>query len=309
MSPRGTGERLAHLRAQFAARGIRPLRSRGQHFLLDPNLLAALCRDADLGAQDLVLEVGAGSGWLTEAMLAAGVRVVAVEVDRGLAALVREAVGAHPRCELVEADILAGKHRLDERVLGALDRWAADAPHARLKTVSNLPYSVASPFVANLCADPRAWSTAVLMVQQEVAERLTAAPGGRSYGTLSVAVRLACDRVERVRTVPARVFWPRPQVESAVVRLHVLCARARAAVPWAAVREVAGAVFRARRKTLRNALRGLVSDEPARTLDARLADLGLDPGARGEGLAPEDFLRLARAFASDDPSALPPGGG
>jgi 16S rRNA (adenine1518-N6/adenine1519-N6)-dimethyltransferase len=249
----------------------------GQNFLADPNLLDAIVRDAELAPGDVVLEVGAGEGVLTERLAAAAAHVHTVELDRGLApALAPLATTAN--VELHWGDAM----KLD---LAAL----APAPTAM---VANLPYSVATPLILRTIEELpgiRGWT---VMVQREIADRLRAAPGGRIYGSPSVLVQLACE-VELVRTVDPAVVRPRPRVESAILRLR---RRGPAADP--ATRELVRAAFSHRRKSL---ARSLEHARPGSLAPARaaLAALGLPEDARAEALSPEQFAALSAKLAAD----------
>jgi 16S rRNA (adenine1518-N6/adenine1519-N6)-dimethyltransferase len=250
----------------------------GQNFLSDPNLLDAIVRDAALGPEETVLEVGVGEGVLTERLAGAAVRVHAIEIDRrlepGLSSLV-----ARPNVELHWGDAL----RLD---LSGLD----PAPTAM---VSNLPYSVATPVILRTIEELPSLSHWTVMVQREIADRLRAAPGSRTYGSPSVLVQLACD-VRLLRTVDPAVFRPRPRVESAILALR----RTGAGVD-AATRELVRAAFAHRRKSLARSLEHVQPGSLTATREA-LEELGLAPGARAEALAPEDFAALSAKLRSSD---------
>lgn len=243
----------------------------GQNFLADPNLLDAIVRDAELSAGDVVLEVGAGEGVLTERLAAAAAHVHAVEIDRGLGpALAR--VAALPTVDLHWGDAM----RID---LAALD----PAPSAM---VANLPYSVATPLIlrtVELLPSLQGWT---VMVQREIADRLRAAAGSRTYGAPSVLVQLACE-VELVRKVDPAVFRPRPRVDSAILRL-----RRTGAAADPATRDLVRAAFAHRRKSL---ARSLEHGETGSLAAARaaLAELGLPEDARAEALAPQQFAALS----------------
>ncbi|MFH0911276.1 MAG: 16S rRNA (adenine(1518)-N(6)/adenine(1519)-N(6))-dimethyltransferase RsmA [Planctomycetota bacterium] len=295
-TPRRTGP-LALLRDRLEALGIRPRKRHGQNFLLDRNQVLAVCRDARLRPGDLVLEVGPGSGLLSREIARSGAGLLAVEIDPKLARLVREETAPFPQVLVLEADILLRKNRLRPEVLARLSALIEERGGGALKCVSNLPYSIAAPFLANLVADERPWEVGVFMLQREVAERLTATPGSPAYGALSVGIQLATARREILRAVPPEVFWPRPRVESAVARMEFYPAAERAALPWDALRRVIRSVFSARRKTLRNALAGLLPRQGKRAAESLLDRFGYDPRSRGENLAPHDFLRVARALS------------
>jgi len=242
----------------------------GQNFLADPNLLDAIVRDAALEPGDVVLEVGPGEGVLTERLAVQAAHVHAVELDRGLAGAL-ERVAARPDVSLVWADAMS----VD---LGAL----APPPTAM---VANLPYSVATPVLLRTIEELPSLRRWTVMVQREIADRLRAAPGSRTYGSPSVVAQLACD-VKLVRTVDPAVFRPRPRVESAILAL-----RRHGPGADAATRDLVRAAFSHRRKSL---ARSLEHARPGSLAAARraLAELGLPEDARAEALAPGDFAAL-----------------
>jgi 16S rRNA (adenine1518-N6/adenine1519-N6)-dimethyltransferase len=243
----------------------------GQNFLADPNLLEAIVRDAGLEPVDVVLEVGAGEGVLTERLAAVAAHVHTVELDRGLEGALAP-LAALPNVDLQWGDAM----KLD---LGALE----PAPTAM---VANLPYSVATPVILRTIEELPALQRWTVMVQREIADRLRAASGSRTYGSPSVVAQLACE-VELVRTVDPAVFKPRPRVESAILAL-------RRTGPGAdtETRELVRAAFAHRRKSLPRSLEHVRpgSLAPAR---AALAELGLPEDARAESLSPAQFAALS----------------
>jgi 16S rRNA (adenine1518-N6/adenine1519-N6)-dimethyltransferase len=243
----------------------------GQNFLADPNLLDAIVRDAELTADDVVLEVGAGEGVLTERLATAAAHVHAIELDRGLEPALAS-LAARRNVELHWGDAM----KLD---LTRLD----PAPSA---VVANLPYSIATPLILRTIEqlpEVRRWT---VMVQREIADRLRAGPGSRTYGSPSVQAQLACE-VKLLRSVDPAVFRPRPRVESAILGL-----RRTGPGADAATRELVRAAFAHRRKSLARSLEHVRpgSLERARTA---LRELGLPEGARAEALSPDDFAALA----------------
>jgi 16S rRNA (adenine1518-N6/adenine1519-N6)-dimethyltransferase len=253
----------------------------GQNFLADKNLLEAIVRDAELAPQDVVLEVGAGEGPLTERLAAAAAHVHAVELDRGLEPSLA-GVAALPNVELHWGDAL----RID---LAGLD----PAPTA---VVANLPYSIATPLILCTIEELPSVQRWTVMVQREIADRLRAAPGGRVYGSPSVLAQLACE-VRLVRTVDPAVFKPRPRVESAILGL-----RRTGPGADAATRDLVRAAFAHRRKSL---ARSLEHARPGSLGPAReaLRHLGLPDDARAEQLAPADFAALAMAVSARLPDS------
>ena len=249
----------------------------GQNFLADPNLLDAIVRDAALAPGEVVLEVGAGEGVLTERLAAAAARVHSVEIDRGLEPALAP-VAALPNVSLHWGDAM----KLD---LAGLE----PAPTAM---VANLPYSVATPLLLRTIELLPSLATWTAMVQKEIADRLRAAPGSRTYGSPSVQVQLACE-VELVRKVDPAVFRPRPRVDSAILRLR---RTGPAADP--ATRKLIRAAFAHRRKSLARSLehgeKGSLG--PAR---AALAELGLAEDSRAEALSAQQFAALSAKLQGD----------
>jgi len=243
----------------------------GQNFLADPNLLDAIVRDAELGPEDVVLEVGAGEGVLTERLAAAAAHLHSVEIDRGLAPAL-EPIAALPNVELHWGDAM----KIDLTAL-------RPEPTAM---VANLPYSVATPLILRTIEQLPSLRRWTVMVQREIADRLRAAPGSRTYGSPSAVAQLACE-VELVRAVDPAVFKPRPRVDSAILRL-----RRTGPGADAETRELIRAAFAHRRKSL---ARSLEHARPGSLAPARaaLAELGLPEDARAEALAPEQFAALS----------------
>lgn len=216
------GQTLSEIRALLAAAGLSPQHRFGQNFLYDLNLMRKLVAAADLSRADTVLEVGPGTGSLTEMLLDAAGRVIAVEIDHGLARLLRDRLGVEPRFELVEGDVLETKHRISPAVLEALRRpTMPPAPAPRFKLVANLPYQVATPLLIDLlCIEPR-FERFCVTIQREVADRLMAAPHTDPYGPVSVAMQTLAT-ISRIANVPPSAFWPRPRVDSTMLLIRPL---------------------------------------------------------------------------------------
>lgn len=206
---------LTDIKQLLATHGLHPKHKFGQNYLHDGNHMARIMEAADIGPGDRVLEVGPGTGALTERLLETGASVVAVEVDSDFETLLRDriaqACGPDARFELLITDILAGKHAIAPAAIDAV----GDGP---FKLIANLPYQIASPLLANLVQDHPNMTDAVVMIQKEVADRLAAPPGGKSYGALGILVQAMCH-VTRVGVLAPGCFWPAPKVASAVVHL------------------------------------------------------------------------------------------
>lgn len=273
----------AAVRRLLQEAGLRPRRSLGQNFLVHAPTLDRIVAAASLTADDLVLEIGPGLGVLTERLLAAAGRVVAVELDAQLAERLQHLYGDRDNLKLIVGDATK---------VNWSDCWAAwPGP---LKVVANLPYQVTTPVLQRLLLEPVPFTVAVLMVQREVAERMMAAPGGRTYGSLSVLVQYWCD-VSLVTFVPPTAFVPVPKVESAVIALRRRVAPA-VDVPPDAFFPVVRAGFGQRRKTLRNALSAGLRLPPA-AVAAALDAAGIDPVRRAETLSLEEFAAIARQLS------------
>lgn len=292
-SPRQT---QSYLRRLFSERGIQPKNKLGQNFLIDLNLLDLIIRTAELTHEDLILEVGSGTGSLTVNLVERAGAVVSVEVDDEFARMTEEALPNKDRVALIHADVLRTKNELNPAVLQALENLQQRSETKRTKLVANLPYAVAVPLISNLLLTELPIERMVVTVQWEIAERLTATVGQKAYAALAILVQSLTD-VTIVRRLGPAVFWPRPQVESAIVLIR----------PSAAKRALVGDVERwraflrdlyvHRRKNLRGALLGLSRSTLNKTeIDARLAELGIDGTARAESLSIEDHLRLCAAF-------------
>ena len=247
----------------------------GQNFLADPRYVARILEAVAPARGDNVVEIGPGLGALTGALVERAGRIAAIEIDRDLAARLRERYAAD-RLALYEADALA----FDFATLGA-----------DLRVVGNLPYNISSPLLFHLASFESRLRDIHVMLQREVVARMTAAPATPDYGRLTVMLQVRF-RVTRLFTVPAGAFRPAPKVESAVARLVPLGAARPAIVDEALFARVVAAAFGQRRKTLRNALASVAGE-------ASLRAARVDPAARGETLSVADFVRLANALARE----------
>lgn len=273
------------LRALLQRRGLHLSRDLGQNFLVDEGLAARLAQKAGVGSEGSVIEVGTGLGVLTRALAARGARVVTVEIDAGLVAALREEALLPEGVELIHDDAL----RLD---------WAALVARLEppVRLVANLPYSAATPLLRRLLDYRDRLADWSVMVQRELALRMTARPGQADYGSFAVLHHLTVDVAEQARIAPG-AFFPRPKVESSFVRVWPRRTPLLEAGELPAVERVVRAAFAKRRKTIRNSLRaaGLALAGEGDALAAALEEAGIDPAARAETLSPERLLALARA--------------
>ena len=265
--------------------GSRPRHQFGQNFMIDQNLVRAVAEAGRLEPGDGVIEVGPGTGTLTEELLTRAGRVVVVEIDRNLAGLLRDHFADRPNFSLIEGDALAGKHQLSPELSAAIRAAQGDA--MRVKLVANLPYNIASPLVIEMLI--AGVELLAFTVQKEVALRLGAKPGTDDYGPLTVMAQML-SRVEILRTLPAQAFWPPPKIESALVRLT---RDDRLGPKAGAFSAFVHALFSFRRKTLRRALLQAGFDA-----EAVLAATALDGQRRAEEFAPEVFVQMFGATRS-----------
>jgi 16S rRNA (adenine1518-N6/adenine1519-N6)-dimethyltransferase len=267
------------VRELLAAHGLRPSRSLGQNYLVDPNTARKIVRLAGVEPGETVLEIGPGLGSLTLALRQGGASVVAVEADERLLPALADALGDDPGVRVVAGDAL----RLD---------LAALAPEAR-KLAANLPYNLAATIVLEVLTRHPGFERLTVMVQREVGERLAAAPGAPAYGATSVKVA-ALAEARLLAPVGRRVFLPEPHVDSVVVGLRRRRHPATEGVAWETLNRVIEAAFSQRRKTLRNSLRTLGLDQAGVEALGRAA--GIDLGLRAERLDVAAFAALARAL-------------
>jgi 16S rRNA (adenine1518-N6/adenine1519-N6)-dimethyltransferase len=247
----------------------------GQHFLVDASAARQIVEAAELAAGETVVEIGPGRGALTTELLARGCRVVAIEMDRALASLLRDQFASEDRIEIHEADFL----RFD------IEPYKAASP----KFLGNLPYAAASPILQKILSWA-SWRLAVFMFQKEVADRLTARPGGADYGVLTLSRWIRAD-AEALMTLGPESFRPRPRVHSTVLRLRRLDAPRLAPQEEEPFFRVAKAAFQERRKMAAGAMARLLN-LPRSRLEAAFLKLGLDPRWRAQDIPPEAYLKL-----------------
>ena len=345
---------LSEIREILSAAGRQPRRSLGQNFLIDAKLMGKLLELADLRGGETVLEVGPATGSLTEELIARAACVVAVEVDRSLAEILRRRVGGAKNLVILNRSVLAGKHKIAPEVLDALSgagkvqkdsRDTGDKDLRRKKEksfipcipcipasfsslppnrnfcdlVANLPYNIAVPLIMNCLilswrsvrrggrdapAPAVCFSRLTFTIQQELADRLTAGPGSKAYGPVGVIAALL-SRAETGRAAPPEAFWPRPKVDSRMLRLDFDANLAGRLLDAGVLSSVLSATFGHRRKMISAVAKQKSPPfSPERFLSA-LAEVGIDPSVRPEQVSPQEFLTVANAL-SDAVSSEPP---
>jgi len=276
---------MVSIRSELREYGLFPKKRLGQHFLEDPNILSKVVRTAQVGKKDVVLEVGPGLGGMTLALAREAKKVIAVEIDRRLAAMLKEKVASHRNVEVLESDIL----KVDFKHF-------SETEGRPLKVVANLPYQISTPLLFRFIESREVFSTFTLMLQKEVAERMVAPPGKKEYGPLSVFVQLFLDVSIRFFIKPS-AFFPSPKVESAVVHMAWKEKPMIEAENEDWFKRVVRACFGYRRKILINALRHSELSLPE-SVGIKMERIGIDPRRRPETLTIQEFASLAEALKS-----------
>lgn len=274
--------------------GFRRADSLGQNFLVDRNIIEKIIDAAELTENTLVIEIGPGMGALTQVAAEKAGKVIAVEIDRHLIPVLGEVVGHLDNVEIINQDIL--KTDINELIESEKKNFAtSDHEIDKVVILGNLPYYITTPIIMGILERQIEMDTMVIMMQKEVAERIVAEPGGKTYGALSIACQFFCE-TNYVTTVPRTVFQPQPKVDSAVLRLDK-----RAELPWEIGAggwklffEVVRAGFNRRRKTLLNALTALGMDKTE--LRSILDEAGVEPSRRAETLSIQEFANVANAI-------------
>jgi 16S rRNA (adenine1518-N6/adenine1519-N6)-dimethyltransferase len=280
----------------FEEHGFHPRTDLGQNFLIDLNIVEYIVTQAELSPRDVVLEVGAGTGSMTSMMAPLAGAVVAVELDSNMYQLAQAALASYANVRLLRLDALKNKNRLHPDVLAAVESELTAEPGRRLKLVSNLPYSVATPVVSNLVATGLPWERMVMTIQYELGLRMRARPQSSHYGALSVWLQAQCS-VRMLKKLGPTVFWPRPRVNSAIMLLTPDDAARRRIDDRAFFHDYVRRLFHLRRKLLRPVLAGMYRrqlDKPA--IDELLRSQGLGESSRAEELTVEQHVALASAL-------------
>jgi 16S rRNA (adenine1518-N6/adenine1519-N6)-dimethyltransferase len=259
---------------------FKPRKRLGQNFLIQERVIDSILRLLEPSPADEVLEIGPGLGFLTRRLAAMVARLWAIEVDDFLIDwLAKSSLGSHPGVHLIHGDIL--KISLDDLL-----------PQRKIKVAANLPYSISTEVLFRIFDAHEHFSSLVLMVQREVAERIAARPGTKSYGTLSVWSQAHGRIMEKVQVSPA-AFFPRPKVHSTILKIELFPEPRFSPEELPLLRGLVRAAFGQRRKTLSNALAGWLHQDRG-SIDALLRSRGIDPKQRGETLSVDDFVGLAR---------------
>lgn len=272
------------LRERFTDVGIRPVTRLGQNFLIDQNLLKLLAAEANLEPRDVVLEVGTGTGALTALLAVAAGSVVSVEMDAQLHLLASEELIEFENVTLLKLDVLRNKNNIQESIFEVLRQKLQQGADRRFKLVANLPYNIATPLISNFLVAPLVPDLMVVTIQKELAERMVAVPSTKDFGALSVWVQSLCD-VEILRVLAPSVFWPRPKVDSAFIRVTPN-PKKRADLPdLHGYHQFVRALFLHRRKFLRSVMVSTLKKQLSKPqIDELMRQLELGPDSRAEQL-------------------------
>jgi 16S rRNA (adenine1518-N6/adenine1519-N6)-dimethyltransferase len=276
--------------------GIRPNKSLGQHFLIDLNLMRLLLTIANVTGDDIVLEVGCGTGSLTQELSEKAAAVIAVEIDTGLAEIAQQQLADKKNVRIINVDILQKKSVINPDVI-KLIKTLRKKFSGRFLLVANLPYNVASPLVINLLVGSPAVDGVYITVQKEVAERMTAKAGTKKYGTLSVLLEASGD-VKIKRLLPASVFWPKPKVDSAMVSFIRSREKMKRIKNVEGLRKIVNLFMQHRRKMLKSITKSSQKEfKQVRNFRQIFESCDIDPNYRPAQLSPCDYIKIANAFS------------
>lgn len=273
-----------HLMNLFGSNGTHPRSDLGQNFLIDLNLIELVVRHAELSSRDVALEIGTGTGGMTTFLAQKAGHVISVEVDKNVYKFALETTAPFENVTLLLTDALKNKNQLHPEVVDTIRRELAREPDRRLKLTANLPYHVAAPIIGNLVATDLPWDRMVVTIQYEMAERMLAGPRTSEYGAMSIWLQSQCE-IRIVKKLGPQVFWPRPQVDSAIVVVTPDPEAAAKIANREFFHDFLRRVFTLRRKHLRGALGTLYKGEIEK---ARIAEV-LDGMSLGENTRAEEL--------------------
>ena len=284
-----------YLMELFSQHGFNPRTDLGQNFLIDINIIEYIVAQAELDENDVVLEIGAGTGGMTTFLAQEAAHVISVELDNRMYSLAWHQTKDLENVTLLNCDALKNKSTFSTEVLDEVQKQLDAEPGRRLKLVSNLPYNVATPIVTNLMASDIPWARMVVTIQLELGERMKARPGKPHYGALSIWLQSQAY-VKLCKRLPPNVFWPRPKVNSAIMRLVPLVQKQKKIIDRPFFQDFNRRLFHQRRKLLRGVLMGMYRKQIEKTvIDEILLSLGMEKNTRAEELNPEIHVKLANA--------------
>ncbi len=285
------------LKQRMEEAGIRPVSKFGQNFLIDLNLVNMIADSANLTKQDVVVEVGTGTGSLTGLIAQKAGRVITVEIDQNLWQLAQEELASFENITFLQQDALRNKNNLSPVLLDTIRTEMAKIENARLKLVANLPYNVATPLISNLLTlDDIVPASMTVTIQKELAERIVARPGTKDFGALSLWIQAQCNP-EIVRIMSPKVFWPRPKVDSAIIHIETDFNKRDRIPDLGYYHRFVRNLFIHRRKLLRGVLVSVFKNDLSKQqVDEVLESINLTGSVRAEQLAVPVIFELCERF-------------
>jgi len=296
--PKPGNQTVSFLSKRFREVGIRPDTKHGQNFLVDMNLQDLLVQSAELGPEDVVLEVGTGTGALTARMAQQAAAVVTFEIDPRLYQLASEELIDAKNVTIVQRDVLKNKNNFHPSVMAAVRQRMDEAPARRFKLAANLPYNIATPVVSNLLSTEIVPELMTVTIQKELADRITTGPNNKDYNALSIWIQSQCD-VELVRVMPPAVFWPRPKVHSAIIQIRLNRQKRERIPDRPFFHQFVRSMFLHRRKFLRSVILAAFKKQLGKPeVDQIMHEMNLGPDSRAEQLDVETMLALCEQVRS-----------
>ncbi len=291
----------SYLSKRLMAAGLRPVSHFGQNFLIDLNLIDLIARSAEMRPNDVVLEIGTGVGSLTTRLSDNAGAVLTVEIDHNLHRLASEELGGRPNVRLIQSDALKNKNTLQPQIMEQIrDAKGRIGDGSRFMLVANLPYNVATPIISNLLHESPPPDRMVVTIQKELADRMCAKPRTKDYSALSVWIQSMC-RAEIVRILPPKAFWPRPKVESAILRLDLHPNAQEKFADLKYFHDTVRALFFHRRKFLRSVVISAMKGRLEKVdVDKVLSNLAHGETARAEELTVEEIQTLIEALRQEE---------
>ncbi|MFQ5965758.1 MAG: 16S rRNA (adenine(1518)-N(6)/adenine(1519)-N(6))-dimethyltransferase RsmA [Candidatus Scalinduaceae bacterium] len=293
------------LKAIFDQRGIRLRKQWGQNFLIDQNILQFIVKSAGLSHNDVILEIGAGTGSLTRMLAEKAGHVFAVEMDYKISEILAETLRNFKNVSLINKDILKSKHHIHPEIVECISNYVHTAPPVGgavcIKVISNLPYYISTPVIIDLLQEELPIKLMVLTLQRDITNRIVANPGTKDYGLLSIMTKLFAN-VKILKKLPPDVFWPPPLVNSAIVKIELNRNKYSDRIHnYGRLKDVIKSIYTSRRKTILNNLLSLNSSadikkeaqEIRNDLLNILKKVGIEPGSRGEELDLEKLIELS----------------
>lgn len=293
------------LKMLFDERGIRLRKQWGQNFLIDQNILHFIIRSAELSRNDIILEIGAGTGSLTRMLAEKAGHVFAVEMDYKIFEILDETLRNFDNVSVINKDILKSKHHIHPEILECVSDYVQSNVRVYkepcIKVISNLPYYISTPIIIDLLQEVISIKLMVLTLQRDITNRLVAHPGTKDYGPLSIVTKLFAD-VKVLKKLPPDVFWPSPLVDSAIVKMEINRKKYSDRIHnYDRFQDVIKAIYVSRRKTILNSLLSYCSMNDIKKEDKEIREnlisilkkIGVEPGSRGEELDLEKLIELS----------------